>query len=432
MRVARKVSRYMCKTDAKMQMGQFQEAQLYNITCSLKPSKRNRRGRDEESPTTCSVDKRFRNTRQKNSHRLPMELERGVRRQNSTTSRDEPEKKPLKQSNPHHDRHREGREIKELAQESVAKENEKKCQSNIKPGKKLREEASKDDATEAITSKRQKPAKTLLERHRFPESGPEGQESESFASSASSKGRAYKYIMENVSLCLSSSSNRRPSVRHSTFESLRLGRSRQSIASGFLRLWDSLNFKKDKEFVGITVLFLDEKVNSVIYGFTPVGRANHYMPSLKACSIVKVDRFEVARCSSMYKITDHPFLICFISLTIIDEVITGSPKINVQSRLDCSTISKRRKRQPRSVKLSKQKKQSKLQTLINTNNNDFCLHITHQIKETQTQSYQEIQETILTYTKAATTSPPAHSSYLLTSESMNEAFKSSIGVSLAK
>nr|VDD61103.1 unnamed protein product [Brassica oleracea] len=55
------------------------------------------------------------------------------------------------------------------------------------------------------------------------------------------------------------------------------------------------------EFVGITVLFLDEKV---------------------------------ARCSSMYKITDHLFLIRFISLTIIDEVITGAPEINLQSRLD--------------------------------------------------------------------------------------------------
>ncbi|KAF3490145.1 hypothetical protein F2Q69_00054982 [Brassica cretica] len=56
--------------------------------------------------------------------------------------------------------------------------------------------------------------------------------------------------------------------------------------------------------------------------------------SLKAGSIVKVDRFEVARCSSMYKMTDHPFLIRFILLTIIDEVITGAPEINLQSRLD--------------------------------------------------------------------------------------------------
>ncbi|KAF2551328.1 hypothetical protein F2Q70_00017309 [Brassica cretica] len=71
--------------------------------------------------------------------------------------------------------------------------------------------------------------------------------------------------------------------------------------------------------------------NSVIHGFIPAGRANHYMSSLKAGSIVKVDRFEVGRCSSMYKITDHPFLIRFISPTIIDEVITGAPEINLQS-----------------------------------------------------------------------------------------------------
>ncbi|KAF3606008.1 hypothetical protein DY000_02045975 [Brassica cretica] len=148
------------------------------------------------------------------------------------------------------------------------------------------------------------------------------------------------HLLENVSLCLSSSSNRRPGVRHSTFESLRLDRSSQSIASGFLLFWDSLNFKKYREFMGIMVLFLDEKVNSVIHGFTPVGRANYYILSLKAGSTVKVDRFEIARCSIMHKIIDHPFLICFISLTIIDEVITGAPEINPQSRLDCSTISK--------------------------------------------------------------------------------------------
>ncbi|KAF2595115.1 hypothetical protein F2Q70_00043306 [Brassica cretica] len=75
------------------------------------------------------------------------------------------------------------------------------------------------------------------------------------------------------------------------------------------------------------------ELHSVIHGFTLVGRANHYMPSLKAGSIVKVDRFEISRCSSMYKITDHPFLICFISLTIIDEVITGAPEINLQSKI---------------------------------------------------------------------------------------------------
>ncbi|WZY85215.1 hypothetical protein YC2023_031599 [Brassica napus] len=62
----------------------------------------------------------------------------------------------------------------------------------------------------------------------------------------------------------------------------------------------------------------------VIHGFIPAGRANHYMSSLKTGSIVKVECFEVVRCSSMYKIIDHPFLICFISPTIIDEVIMGA------------------------------------------------------------------------------------------------------------
>ncbi|KAH0883658.1 hypothetical protein HID58_059754, partial [Brassica napus] len=59
------------------------------------------------------------------------------------------------------------------------------------------------------------------------------------------------------------SSNQHPSVCHSTFDSLRLGRSSQSIASSFLYLWDSLNFKKDREFVGITFLFLNKNLNVV-------------------------------------------------------------------------------------------------------------------------------------------------------------------------
>ncbi|KAF3506227.1 hypothetical protein F2Q69_00004941 [Brassica cretica] len=90
-----------------------------------------------------------------------------------------------------------------------------------------------------------------------------------------------------------------PDVRHSTFESSRLGRSSQSITVGLLRFWDSLNFKKDIEFIGITVLFFEKKVNSVIHEFILTGRANHYNPSLKVGSIVKVDRFEVARCSNV-------------------------------------------------------------------------------------------------------------------------------------
>ncbi|KAF2535483.1 hypothetical protein F2Q68_00018821 [Brassica cretica] len=71
-----------------------------------------------------------------------------------------------------------------------------------------------------------------------------------------------------------------PGIRHSTFESLRVGRSSQSIASNLLAY----------EIPGTS----RKTVNSVIHGFISAGRANHYMPSLKAGSIVKVGRFVVA------------------------------------------------------------------------------------------------------------------------------------------
>ncbi|WZZ26974.1 hypothetical protein YC2023_010375 [Brassica napus] len=73
--------------------------------------------------------------------------------------------------------------------------------------------------------------------------------------------------------------------------------------------------------------------DSVIHVFIPARRANHYRPSLKAGSIVKVVRFEVARCSSMYKITDHLFLIRFIPPTIIDKASQGSDLTKEKTRV---------------------------------------------------------------------------------------------------
>uniref|UniRef100_A0A0D3D6L0 Uncharacterized protein n=1 Tax=Brassica oleracea var. oleracea TaxID=109376 RepID=A0A0D3D6L0_BRAOL len=84
---------------------------------------------------------------------------------------------------------------------------------------------------------------------------------------------SFNYLLENVSLCFSSSSNRRPGIRHSTFESLRLGLSSQS----FLRFWDFLNFKKYMEFVGITVLFLDEKIR-LFYNLQVIANTNLELP----------------------------------------------------------------------------------------------------------------------------------------------------------
>ncbi|KAF2600819.1 hypothetical protein F2Q68_00011206 [Brassica cretica] len=93
-------------------------------------------------------------------------------------------------------------------------------------------------------------------------------------------------------------------LAYSTFDTFRLGRSAQIIVGRLLRFGDSKNIKKQGEFMGITLLFLDEK-NSVIHGFIPAGRAPYYRPSLRVGSVVRVSRFEVARCINMYKITDH-------------------------------------------------------------------------------------------------------------------------------
>lgn len=54
------------------------------------------------------------------------------------------------------------------------------------------------------------------------------------------------------------------------------------------------------------------------------GHANHYRSSVVAGSIVKVDRFQFARCSHMYKITEHQYVIRFIPSTTVEEVRTGN------------------------------------------------------------------------------------------------------------
>ncbi|XP_013644582.1 uncharacterized protein LOC106349195 isoform X1 [Brassica napus] len=76
----------------------------------------------------------------------------------------------------------------------------------------------------------------------------------------------------------------------------------------------------------VTILLLDE-LDSVIHGFIPANRASHYRSDLKTGSIVRLDRFEVARVAHMYKITEHQFLIRFIASTRIVEVQTDAPVI---------------------------------------------------------------------------------------------------------
>ena len=49
-------------------------------------------------------------------------------------------------------------------------------------------------------------------------------------------------------------------VAPTSFDTLRLGRSAQVTVAPLLRFWDSRNIKEQGEFMGITLLFLDEQV----------------------------------------------------------------------------------------------------------------------------------------------------------------------------
>ncbi|CAN6893116.1 unnamed protein product [Brassica oleracea] len=115
-------------------------------------------------------------------------------------------------------------------------------------------------------------------------------------------------------------------VAYSTFNSLRLGRSAQSVVGRLIRFWDTQNVNKNGDFMGITILLLDEQ-DSVINGFIPANLTSQHRSSLKAGSIVRLDGFEVDRIPHMYKITEHQFVIRFISSTRIDEVLADGPVI---------------------------------------------------------------------------------------------------------
>ncbi|KAL0877336.1 hypothetical protein Bca101_027041 [Brassica carinata] len=117
---------------------------------------------------------------------------------------------------------------------------------------------------------------------------------------------------------------------YSTFDSLRLGRSAQTVVGRLIRFWDAKNINKNGELLGITILLLDEK-DSVIHGFIPANRASHYRSSLVSGSIVRLERFEVARVSHKYKVTEHQFLIRFLPSTRIVEVQVDAPVIKTNS-----------------------------------------------------------------------------------------------------
>ncbi|XP_056849733.1 uncharacterized protein LOC130499567 [Raphanus sativus] len=118
-------------------------------------------------------------------------------------------------------------------------------------------------------------------------------------------------------------------VPYTIFGSLRLGRTAQSLVGRLIRFWDAKDIDKNGELLGITFLLLDEK-DSVIHGFIPANRVSHYRSSLVSGSIVRLECFEVARVSHMYKVTEHQFVIRFLPSTrmVGDQVVGPVIKTN--------------------------------------------------------------------------------------------------------
>lgn len=150
-------------------------------------------------------------------------------------------------------------------------------------------------------------------------------------------------------------------ARNSTFDTLRLGIHLQFTVGCILHFWDSHDINQNDAFMGITLLLLDEKVNKIrsinfyllnffdfiirfvvflrvfcfdsqnalIHGFVPARRANQYRAFIKTGAIVRLDHFQVARSTYMYKITNHPFVIHFIPGTTIEELETIPTVVNL-------------------------------------------------------------------------------------------------------
>ena len=67
-----------------------------------------------------------------------------------------------------------------------------------------------------------------------------------------------------------------------SFDDFRLGRSAQFVVARFLRFWDSKNIKKQGEFMGITLLFLDEQVLFHLFTIKLLRKTDHLIPLISS------------------------------------------------------------------------------------------------------------------------------------------------------
>ncbi|XP_019098211.1 PREDICTED: uncharacterized protein LOC104773462 [Camelina sativa] len=83
---------------------------------------------------------------------------------------------------------------------------------------------------------------------------------------------------------------------------------RHSITVRLLRKWEFKNFKKDNELLGMNLLFLDQKENT-IQGTVHQSLLQKFVNQLSEGSIIEIYDFNVQDCNKNYKVSDHKFQI---------------------------------------------------------------------------------------------------------------------------
>ncbi|CAH2035635.1 unnamed protein product, partial [Thlaspi arvense] len=111
-----------------------------------------------------------------------------------------------------------------------------------------------------------------------------------------------------------------------TFDELSLGLNPQHVVGRVIRSWEVRSENNRHQFIGISMVMLDEKKSTIHY-FIPSPLAQKHLSTLREGTIFQLGGFEVKPCTTHHKITDHPFVIKFLDQTTFVDFPTNWIKI---------------------------------------------------------------------------------------------------------
>ncbi|CAN8272088.1 unnamed protein product [Cochlearia groenlandica] len=105
-----------------------------------------------------------------------------------------------------------------------------------------------------------------------------------------------------------------------TFDTLTLGTTSRKTRARLLRFWMSGAFSGCNPFNGITLTFVDIK-GSLITGLLPAPQVANFLALLEENTVYNFAHFEVEKCQTLYKTSEHPYVIRFLDQTILEPVM---------------------------------------------------------------------------------------------------------------